>query len=202
MRAPVSPPNSLLVVLTPFTQQTDSCQRHNIETTAEAVCLCFSLLELCLAAIRGPIHHKRSCASFNKLNDHECHHSKQPEVCMRSDGQLDSWLPGTIGLAFIHLGSPICMRIVSNFAITHRMVPSAWGRKWIWHLDIVSVERCEMAIQRLALTSQSRRSTNWKRQYLPPTNRHRTFCLQQGCWGSFSSVNMRSVLVYRTKSST
>ena len=160
MSEPASPLNSLLVVLTPFKQQTNPWQRHNIKTMAEAVCLCFSLLELYLTVARVAIHRNESFANFNNQNDHYYRRSKQPEVCTHSDGQLDSWLLQTVRPPFIHLGSPNCMRIVSNFAITHRMVPSAWERKWIWHLDIVSMERCEIAIRRLALTSQSRRSTD------------------------------------------
>ena len=175
MPAPASRLNSVLVVFTSLTQRMGPWQRHNIKTMAEAVCVCFSLLELYLSATRGAIHDHESCAGFNEQNDHGCHDPKQPESRMHSDGQLYPWLPRTVGSAFIHLGSPICMRIVSNFAITHRMVPSAWEQRWVWHIDIVSVKRCEMLVRTLALTIPSRRSTNWTRQRLPPTNLQRTF---------------------------
>ena len=152
-----------------------------------------------MSATRDTIYHHRPHASFTDKDNQDCRHSEQPELCMHSDDHLYSWLPDTIGLVFFHLGSPICMRIVSNFAISRRMVPLAWERKWMWHFDIVSVERSEMVVRRLALTNYSRRSTNWKRQRLP-ASRHHTFRLQQGCWGPFSSSNMQSVLVYRIDS--
>ena len=66
---------------------------------------------------------------------------------MHCDDQLDSWLPESVRLPYIHLGSPICMRIVSNFAIAQCMVPSAWEREWMWYLDLVSVERCGVMIR-------------------------------------------------------
>lgn len=88
------------------------------EQMAEVVSLGFSLHELYMSATRNMIYHHRPHASFTDKDNQDWRHSKPPELCMHSDDHLYSWLPDTIGLVFFHLGSPICMRIVSNFAIS------------------------------------------------------------------------------------
>jgi hypothetical protein len=102
------------------------------------------LLALFLSWLDLLLHTSGACNNRHLFFvNHTCSGCKQLESRMHYGSTQSSRLAKFLARAVIHVGSLICMRIVSNFAIAQDMVSSdrmtrIW--KWKWHVEVVSVE--------------------------------------------------------------